>query len=468
MVFLTLLLALLLAAVLIMMLRERQQKSELAVMLERTREDFYNKDHFLNGMFVEMRQGGGIAGAMQVAARYIAEQTGGTAAAIYECTADDRLAVIGAWGPYPLVQCGNRLLLNKPKHLYELLKREQTQMGRGFIGSVAAGVRAERVVNPLTDERFKAYPAENLKGSVLAMPLQDQGKVVGVACVFGSTEGTDGQFSDAQYDRFRMQETPMVMALELVRAYSEVSTRDRIDQELEFARQIQHSLLPQSFPDWDQFSVTAFSRSAKEVNGDFYDFVQIDEDRLLVVIGDACGKGVPACMLSAMTRSMIRAMADNFTNLGDFLRELNRKMYRGTDADRFITLGCCLLDRKNSLMEFGRAGHTELLAFMRDHIRAFSPQGAALGILPDEFSEFETFCTAFEPGMSLLLFSDGLTEAVNADGVEFGMERLQDLFRLSCINGESARNAINLMLEEVGSYEADQGDDQTLIIIQHM
>ena len=70
--------------------------------------------------------------------------------------------------------------------------------------------------------------------------------------------------------------------------------------------------------------------------------------------------------------------------------------------------------------------------------------------------------------MSLLLFSDGLTEAVNADGVEFGIERLQDLFRLSCINGESARNAINLMLEEVGSYEADQGDAQTLIIIQHM
>ena len=67
-----------------------------------------------------------------------------------------------------------------------------------------------------------------------------------------------------------------------------------------------------------------------------------------------------------------------------------------------------------------------------------------------------------------LLFSDGLTEAVNADGVEFGIERLQDLFRLSCINGESARNAINLMLEEVGSYEAEQGDDQTLIIIQHM
>ena len=463
MVFLTLLLALLLAAMLALLLRERQQRLELAATLERTREDLSNNDHFLNGMFVEMRQGGGISGAMQVAAQYLAEQCGGTAAAIYECGADGQLNALGVWGPYPLVRCGNKMLLNKPKHLYELLKREPVTPGRGFLGTVVTGGRAERVAAPLTDARFAEFPQENLEGSVLAMPLHDQEKVVGAVAVFGP-----GTFSDGQFDRFQQQETQMVMAQEVVRAYSEVSTRDRIDQELEFARQIQYSLLPQSFPDWDQFAVTAYSRSAKEVNGDFYDFVQIDDDRLLVVIGDACGKGVPACMLSAMTRSMVRAMAGNFTNLEDFLKELNRKMYRGTDADRFITLGCCLLDRKNSVMEFGRAGHTDLLAFMRDHVRTISPQGAALGILPEEFAEFETFCTAFEPGMALLMFSDGLTEAVNADGVEFGMERLKDLFRLSCLNGESARNTINLMLEEVGSYEVDQADDQTLIIIQHM
>lgn len=463
MVFLVLFLALLLAAMLALLLRERQQRLELAANLERTREDLSNNDHFLNGMFVEMRQGGGISGAMQVAAQYLAEQCGADAAAIYACGADGQLNAIGVWGAYPLVRCGNRMLLNKPKHLYELLRREPVMPGSGFLGSVVSGGRAERVAEPLNDGRFTEFPTENLNGGVLAMPLRDQDKVVGAVCAFAANG-----FSDEQFDRFQQQETQMVMAQELVRAYSEVSTRDRIDQELEFARQIQYSLLPQSFPDWDQFAVTAYSRSAKEVNGDFYDFVQIDDDRLLVVIGDACGKGVPACMLSAMTRSMVRAMAGNFTNLEDFLKELNRKMYRGTDADRFITLGCCLLDRKNSLMEFGRAGHTDLLAFVRDHIRAISPQGAALGILPEDFAEFETFCTAFEPGMSLLMFSDGLTEAVNADGVEFGMERLQDLFRLSCLNGESARNTINLMLEEVGSYEVEQGDDQTLIIIQHM
>jgi len=442
-------------------------RGELFQKLEHTQETLSNQDSFLNGMFLGMRQENGISGAMQVATRYLAEQCGGLSAAVYELT-DRGFTVIGVWGAYPLVHCSNPVLLNRPAHLYELLRREYTASGSGFIGSVAAVGRPERVVVPREDERFKEFPQENLDGGVLAMPLLDQGKVVGVACVCGGPQAQDGRFSDAQFDRFQAVETQMVLALEISRAYSEVSTRNRIDQELEFARQIQYSLLPESFPAWDQFSVTAFTRSAKEVNGDFYDFVQIDENRLLVVIGDACGKGVPACMFSSMTRSMIRAMADNFSTLGDFLRDLNRKMYRGTDADRFITLGCCLLDRKNSLLEFGRAGHTDLIAFVRDHIRTVSPEGAALGILPDELSEFDTFCTAFEPGMSLLLYSDGMTEAVNADGVEFGIERLQNLFRVSCQNGESARNAINLMLEEVGSYEVEQGDDQTLIIIQHM
>ncbi len=97
--------------------------------------------------------------------------------------------------------------------------------------------------------------------------------------------------------------------------------------------------------------------------------MEIDNNRLLIIIGDACGKGIPACMLTAMTRSFARSLADNFTTLSDFLKQVNNKLHRDTDADRFITLGCCLLDRSNSLIEFGRAGHTDLVTYVHDHIR---------------------------------------------------------------------------------------------------
>ena len=142
------------------------------------------------------------------------------------------------------------------------------------------------------------------------------------------------------------------MTQDLVHVYAETSRQQRIRQELDFARQLQSSLLPESVPAWDQFAVYAFTKSAKEMNGDFYDFVEIDEDRLLIVLGDACGKGVPACMLTSMTRSFIRSLAENFTDLQSFLKALNKNVYRDSDDERFVTLGCCLLDRRNSVVEY--------------------------------------------------------------------------------------------------------------------
>jgi sigma-B regulation protein RsbU (phosphoserine phosphatase) len=226
-------------------------------------------------------------------------------------------------------------------------------------------------------------------------------------------------------------------------------------------------LLPKSLPQWAQFSINAYTRSAKEGNGDFYDFVKIDDDRLLIVIGDACGKGVPACMLSAMTRSFIRAMADKFTTLQSFLIELNVKIYSDTDDGRFITVNCCLLDKKYSLLEFGRAGHTELITFVHNHLRVIYPEGAALGILPSEYTNFDTFCLAFEYGMSFMVFSDGLTEAVNENEEEYGLERLKNAFQQAIQKGCTSEQVIAEIMQDIEKFAPTQIDDQTMILIRY-
>ncbi len=455
------------AAVLcVMLLREKLHSRDLESEFERIRAGNLSSDHFLNGMFQEMRSGRGLSGAMHLTAEYLAEQCNAESAVIFE-VAGGRLNPLGMSGSFPLVRNVTHLLLTHHRHLFENLRRENIRLGRDFLGCAAESANAELIANAAADSRLAGYPGEFIKGSLMTMPMQSSGKAVGLACVFGNRDKPGESFSPEQFSVLQLLAPQLTIALDLVHAYGEISRQERIDQELVFARQIQFSLLPDTIPSWSQFAVTAFTRSAKEVNGDFYDFVEIDKDRLLVVIGDACGKGVPACMLSAMTRSVIRAMADNFVSLGDFLHDMNKKLYRGTDADRFITLGCCLLDRKNSLIEFGRAGHTELLTYVHNHIRAIAPDGAALGILPDDLAEFDTFCMSFEPGMALLLYSDGLTEATDAKGVEFGLPRLKELFRIACFNGGSAKSVIDLLLEEVGSYEEEQGDDQTLILIKH-
>ncbi len=444
-----------------LLLRERQRRLELASACGQLRASTRSSETFLSSMFSEMR-GDGMGGAMQLAARHVADQCGAEGAAIYEMN-NGMLRAVGVCGQYPVFRNGSRIRIVQAEQLLELLARDPIRPGEGFVGGAAMLEHAEMTPDVTADPRFRKYRDLEPTGA-MAMPLRSASRLLGAVCLYGHRGG--GAFTDDQFARFQELEPQLAMSLELMHAYGEISRRDRLDQELDLARRIQLSLLPKAFPKWGDFLVTASTRPAKEVNGDFYDFVKIDDDRLLVVIGDASGKGIPACLLSSMARSLIRAMADNFSTLEDFMRKLNRRLYRGTEEATFITLGCCLLDRRNSLIEFGRAGHTDLMVFIHDHIRSFSPNGAALGALPDELTEFDTFCTAFQPGMVLLLFSDGLTEALNARHEEFGSERLARVFQAGCRQGNSGRELIDLILEDVENF-GSQNDDQTLIVIQH-
>ena len=397
----------------------------------------------------------GVAGAMRGAARHVAEQIDAGAVVMYELQ-EERLVPIGAWGDY--TEGGGDALA-------EHLRQENLVVGKGFVGEIAFKRVPELVADAACDDRFRGH--SGALHSVMGVPLLRDGACVGVVCALNNRRsGRSSVFSRSQFERFKLLAHQVLLVHKIAVAYQEISRRDRIDQELNFVRQLQMSMLPGSAPQWGCLSIVASTRSAKEVDGDFYDFVRIDEDRLLVVLGDACGKGMPACMLTAMARSFARSLADNFTTLPEFLREMNKKLHRDIDADRFITVGCCLLDKRNSLLEFARAGHTDMLSFVHNHIRAFSPDGAALGILPDEFAQFESICIALDPGTTVMLFSDGITEATDAAGTEFGMEKLTETVRTACEGGMSIRGVLDSVTKAVSEFELEQSDDQTLVIIR--
>ena len=249
--------------------------------------------------------------------------------------------------------------------------------------------------------------------------------------------------------------------------YDRLSQQQRITQELEFARTLQRSLLPPDCPQWGGFSIQAVSRAAKEVSGDFYDFVEIDSNRLLVVIGDACGKGIPACLIMAMTRSFIRANIPHFTTLKAMLFELNDNLFRDMGDGRYITLAVCLLNKKENTVEYARAGHTELIFYVRNHIRSINPNGAGLGLLPSELTEYDTFNTQFGPEMSFIMFTDGINEAENAAGEQFGIQRIKDCFMKSCVAQESPREAVAKIMDSVDRFSPANGeqDDRTVVVI---
>ena len=405
----------------------------------------------------------GVDGAMYSTARYVCEQIEATGVAIYGVNGKV-LIPLGVYGNYPLT----KKVPGRRQRLLELLKEEEPiASGVGFLGGVLESRQSELIPLAALDKRFDIYPNHDKLGSIMATLMIRDGIPAGVICAVNNRMMAGRPFSEAQFSRFKSLANQVLMVHQLVQVYGEISRRERIDQELGFVRQFQLSLLPESNMTLGNFTISARTTSAKEVNGDFYDMIRIDDDRILVMVGDACGKGMPACMMAAMTRSFSRSICSNFTTLSNFLREINKNLFRDSDIDRFITLGCCLIDRRGGLIEFGRAGHTDMIMHVHDHLRRLSPEGTALGMRPDEDAEFDTICLALDSGTSLMLYSDGLSEALDHDKNEFGTERLTNAFSVACRHHSSAGDIIDEVMGAVREFEYEQNDDQTMILIRY-
>ncbi|NOY75204.1 MAG: SpoIIE family protein phosphatase [Kiritimatiellaeota bacterium] len=404
--------------------------------------------------------------SMKLTAHYVADLIGARSLCVFIKDEEGFLRASGVAGAFPPLNKSSERILTKPRYLLESLKKEKICFGDGFIGRIAQTGEAETIDDASQLPMFANSPIPI--ESIMGVPMVHEGKVIGVICAVNNAHVATA-FTPEQFNALKFMSAQVVLAQNIIKVYADLSKQQRIQQELNFARQLQASLLPEEPPPWGIFDIKTFSKPAKEVSGDFYDFVDIDDDRLLVVIADACGKGIPACMLMAMTRSFIRASAERFTTLQAMMGELNNYLFSDSGDERFITVSCCLLDKKEQTVEYARAGHTELLVGRRGHpVRKIFPDGAALGLLPNEIAgEFDLLNFSFFDDMTLLLFSDGITEALNAAGEEFGVEPLIEIFQKSANDGKGPKELIESILLEVHEFTMGtlQADDQTIVVI---
>ena len=454
-------------------------RTRLAISWKRLRVAMHNSveiSNFLSLFSQNMKSKADLENWMNVTARYVMELVEAQSVCVFALE-DGMLRPVGVSGPFPLFhKATSNYVMTKPKYLLEQLKSERIAVGQGIVGE-AAKYKREILLSRKELDMSRLYVTDPLVPieCLMALPLISEGEVTGVICAVNNMQNEEETFfSSEQFGRFRFIAGQVELARRIIVAYSKLSEQQRLNQELEFARNLQRSLLPETVPVWGQFSVHAYTRASKEVSGDFYDFVQIDEDRLLVVIGDACGKGIPACMITAMTRSFIRANVDRCSSLMNLMLELNSNLFRDTGDGRYITLGCCMLNRRDSTLEYVRGGHTELLVYVREHIRSIYPDGAGIGLLPSEAVEFDTLCIEFTPEMSVLLFTDGINEAVAPrTGEYFGVPRLKELYLASRIAREEPEIFIRKMFNAVDEFALTPGgegqeDDQTIVLINHI
>ncbi len=244
------------------------------------------------------------------------------------------------------------------------------------------------------------------------------------------------------------------------------AVKERMKSELEVAARIQQSMIPSKFPaypDRTDFDIYAVMSPAKEVGGDLYDFFFLDEHRICIAVGDVSNKGVPAALYMAVTIFLIQAAGAKGRTPDEIMSILNEQIYKGNESCMFVTLFCGILDLRDGELNFSVAGHQPPLIVESDHPVMEIPAkiSPALGIIHDAEYITETF--KLEPGQTVLVFTDGVTETMNTKQEMYGLQRLKETILISY--KENPDEIIKYILDDLDGYksEADKFDDLTIL-----
>jgi len=239
--------------------------------------------------------------------------------------------------------------------------------------------------------------------------------------------------------------------------------RERIEQELQLARSIQQASLPKEVPYLQDWQINPYYHPAREVGGDFYDFHLLPEDRLGVVVGDATGKGVPAALVMASARSMLRALAQASNSPGEVLRRVNDALVTDIPPNMFVTCFYAILEPESGTLSYANAGHDVPYLWRGGDADELRARGMPLGLMPG--MSYEQKEIGLDCGQSVFFYSDGLVEAHDPKGQMFGFPRLMALVAEQGEEGSLG----DLCLEELYSFVGEsweQEDDITLLTLK--
>lgn len=330
-----------------------------------------------------------------------------------------------------------------------------------YLASVSGAVEVENI--KLDSPAVRAMRDAGVK---MVVPLVSQGELIGILNLGPRLSEQEYSSDDRKLlDDLAGTAAPAVRVAQLVREQQkEAQERERIEQELRVASLIQQTLLPKSEPDLPGYDIGAFYKPAREVGGDFYDFLELEDGRLGLIIGDVTDKGVPAAMVMATTRTLLRASAQRFDSPGDVLERVNDVLVPDIPPNMFVTCMYAILDPKTGRLHYANAGHDLPYRSRRRTAEELRATGMPLGLMPGMgYEEKEVF---IEEGDTVLFYSDGLVEAHDPEREMFGFPRLQGLVGAHRAGGSSL---VEFLLSELARFTGDgweQEDDITLVTLE--
>jgi sigma-B regulation protein RsbU (phosphoserine phosphatase) len=403
--------------------------------------------------------------------------TGALSACIFEKGGDNLMrgaAVEGLFPPHRPIPDAQRMKLgSRAKFIEQVLKSESFPVGEGIVGRVAATGQGELIPRAADDPRIVKHDDHALVvRSVIAAPITVRKRLIGVLCVCNAADGLP--FSATDYSLVAALAEQAGLAVHNADFLSLQVEKQRLDLDLALASDVQLMLLPQAMPTVPGLDIDARYLAAQKVSGDLYDVFKLGYDRVGLAVADVSGKGMSASLLMAICRTTLRQIAPLHTSPARVLAELNRSLAGDMREGMYITMTYAVVDAGRGQVTMARAGHELALFSRRDpatgaFVSEFvGAEGMPVGLVDAEMFEsvIADKTLDFAAGSTLVLYTDGLTEAPNADEKEFGGARLADALRDA--HSSSARQINDAILQAVERFSGPVGlrDDYTLLTVK--
>jgi len=342
---------------------------------------------------------------------------------------------------------------------FELIE-PRLKMGEGFLGVVAQS--GEPIISPDVSKDSRYFAARERTRSEMVAPIISNDRVIGV---FDLESDTLNAYDEDDLKVLQLLTSQVAIIIEKVRLHEQVVEKKRIEAQLEVARQVQLELLPANDPKIANFDISAYIFPTEEVSGDYYDWVNLFNDQVGIVVADAVGKGIPAALLMSFLRACLRTGVQIGYAPHIALSKVNNLLYDSIDDNRFVTAIYGILDSTNRSFVFSNAGHNPPLLIKPDGEYRYVEYGdLPLGMFRDSY--YHQHFIRFEKGQVMVVYTDGITEAANENGEEYGADRFAK--RVLAGIDLPAKELINFIRDGVADFTERRSldDDGTLFILK--
>ncbi len=320
------------------------------------------------------------------------------------------------------------------------------------------------LISENTPEEFIKLFQENK--IVLSVPIVLQGKLKG-SINFGEKQ-SDKSYSDEDIDLLQSLASQCAVALENSRLQLEEIHKQQFEEELEIAYKIQKDLLPDKDYSIAGLEISGSSKPAKTIGGDFYDLIKLSDDKIIVIVADVSGKGIPAALYMSKIQAMIKFASFHYHSPREILTEVNKQILESLEKKNFVTIIMAMFDIKTNQVTISRAGHNPLLIYSGGVIRTLESKGIGIGVgTHEQFTDsLEEIRMDFNAGDVFVFYSDGLSESMNNTKELYGIERISGMVQKNIENtSEDMKNDILYSIEKFRE-DTEQFDDETIVVVK--